>query len=173
MGSTRFGSQDPEYNTQAEYYKNLRGQFEGSVNQYTGNAGYQNSIEQGKQGAQTASVGAEQAAARSARTGGMSSAAASAMGSSQAAKGYYDAFGQQQNNAYQAGQANVNAYNQAMQSQGNLMQTQQKQKDAEYNRAWGNVGNGLGIAGSFISMFSDSNLKNYYKISEKYKKDKE
>lgn len=170
MGSTRFGSQDPEYNTQADYYKNLRGQYEGSLNKYTGNAGYQNSLEQGKVGANIASIGAEQSAARTARTSGMSSAAASAMGGSQAAKGYYDAFGQQQNAAYQAGLSNVQGYNQAMQNQQNLMQMQQKQKDAEYNRAWGNVGNSLGIAGSFISAMSDSTLKNYYKISEKYKR---
>lgn len=170
MGSTRFGSQDPEYNTQANYYKSLRGQYGDSLNNYTGNAGYQNSLEQGKIGAQTASIGAEQSAARTARTGGMSAASASAMGSSQAAKGYYDAFNQQQNAAYQSGLSNVQGYNQAVQNQGNLMQTQQKQKDSEYNRSWGNLGNGLGITGSFFSAMSDSNLKNYYKISEKYKR---
>lgn len=170
MGSTRFGSQDPEYNTQANYYKNLRGQYENSLNKYTGNAGYQNSIEQGKIGANIASIGAEQSAARTARTGGMSAASASAMGGSQAAKGYYGAFGQQQGAAYQAGLSNVQGYNQEMQNQINLMQTQQKQKEGEYNRAWGNVGNSLGIAGSFMSAMSDATLKNYYKISEKYKR---
>ena len=170
MGSTRFGSQDPEYNTQAEYYKSLRGQYDDSLNKYTGNAGYQNSLEQGKIGAQTASVGAEQAAARTARTGGMSAASSSAMGSAQGAKGYYDAFNQQQNAAYQSGLSNVQGYNQAMSNQLGLMETQQKEKDAEYNRAWGNVGNTLGIVGSFISAASDANLKNYYKISEKYKR---
>lgn len=172
MGSTRWGSKDQEYDTQLNYYKNLRGQSENSLNNYTGNAGYQNSLEQGKIGAQTASIGAEQAAARTARTGGMSSAAASTMGGAQAARGYYDAFGQQQNAAYQSGLSNVQGYNQAMQNQGNLMQQLQRQKDSEYNRAWGNVGNVLGIAGSITSAISDSNLKNYYKISEKYKKER-
>ena len=100
----------------------------------------------------------------------MSAASASAMGGSQAAKGYYGAFGQQQGAAYQAGLSNVQGYNQEMQNQINLMQTQQKQKEGEYNRAWGNVGNSLGIAGSFMSAMSDATLKNYYKISEKYKR---
>jgi len=172
MGRTRFGSRDPEYNTQARYYKNLRGQYEDSLSNYTGNTGYQNSLEQGRIGADLMSQGTANKAAATAKSSGLSAASAARAGADSAANGYYDAFGQQQGAAYQAGLANVQGYNQAMQNQGNLMQTQQKQKDAVYNRAWGNVGNSLGIVGSFISAMSDSTLKNYYKISEKYKKER-
>ena len=170
MGSTRFGSQDPEYNTQANYYKNLRGQYDDSLNRYTGNAGYQNSVNQASYGANLASQGATRKAASMASTAGLTKSAAAARGAEAASQGYYDAFGQQQGAAYQSGLSNVQGYNQEMQNQIGLMQTQQKQKDAEYNRAWGNLGNGLGIAGSFISAMSDATLKNYYKISEKYKR---
>ena len=167
MGSTRrMSSADPEYNAQAAYYKNLRGQYEDSLSNYTGNAGYQNSVNQATYGANLASQGAARKASSMASTAGLTKSAAAARGAEAASQGYYNAFGQQQNAAYQSGLANVQGYNQAMQNQGNLMQMQQQQKDAEYNRAWGNVGNSLGIAGSFISAMSDANLKNYYKISE-------
>lgn len=172
MGSTRMGSADPEYNAQAKYYNNLRSQYEDSLNNYTGNTGYQNSVNQAAYGANMASQGAARKASSMASTAGLTKSAAAARGAEAASQGYYNAFGQQQGAAYQAGLANAQGYNQEMQNQIGLMQTQQKQKEAEYNRAWGNVGNALGIAGSFVSAMSDSTLKNYYKISEKYKKER-
>lgn len=172
MGSSRMGSADPEYNTQARYYKNLRSQYEDALSNYTGNAGYQNSVNQAAYGANMASQGAARKASSMASTAGLTKSAAAARGAEAASQGYYDAFGQQQNAAYQSGLSNVQGYNQEMQNQLGLMQTQQKQKEAEYNRSWGNVGNSLGIAGSFISAMSDATLKNYYKISEKYKKER-
>ena len=168
MGSTRFGSNNPEYNSAAEDWQRAYDQTSAAIDKYRGNAGYQNSLEQGKIGAQTASVGAEQSGARTARTGGMSAAAASAMGSSQGAKGYYDAFNNQQQIASDFGNKYVDARMEGLQALNNRMSQALQHKDQTYNMAWGNVANTMGIIGTAIK--SDATLKNYYKISEKYKR---
>lgn len=170
MGS-KFGSQDSRTNTQNKYNDQLRQQNLNAINQYTGNAGYLNSINQGAMGAAYASQGAASQAAGAARTAGMSKAEAASVGADAAAQGYYNAFAGQQGAASNAGNSAVSSTGQAQQNQLNRTQLSMQQKDAEYNRAWGNVGNALGIAGSMVSMFSDSNLKTYYKLSSKYKRE--
>ena len=150
MGSTRWGSNSPEYNKSARKSYEYQDQLQGSINNYSGNAGYQNSLEQGKIGAQTASIGAEQAAARTARTGGMSSAAASTMGGAQAAKGYYDAFNQQQNNAYQSGIANIQGKNSLVQNQNQLSQLALQHKKDTYAYSWNNMRFALNSAGDLL-----------------------
>lgn len=150
MGSTRWGSNNPEYNRSSKKAYEYQDQLQNSINNYSGNAGYQNSLEQGKIGAQTASIGAEQSAVRTARTGGMSSAAASTMGGAQAAKGYYDAFGQQQNAAYQSGIANIQGRNSLVQNQNQLSQLALQHKKDTYAYSWNNMRFALNSAGDIM-----------------------
>lgn len=172
MGSKRFGSNNPEYNSAASNWQRAYDATSDAVNKYTGNAGYQNSIEQGKIGADYASRGAAINALGAARSAGVSKSRAATMGAEQGAKGYYDAFNSQQQQAGSLGTATVNAQNQLLQSDRDRMQSALQHKQDTYNYAWGNIGNTLGIFGSITSAMSDSNLKNYYNISEKYKRKK-
>ena len=66
----------------------------------------------------------------------------------------------QQNMAQQSGQA-------ALGASGTQLSAGQNEGQAEYERKWGNWGNGLGIAGSFLKSFSDENLKHYRECSKK------
>ena len=62
--------------------------------------------------------------------------------------------------AQQSGQA-------ALGASGTQMGAAQTEGQAEYDRTWGNWGNGLGIAGGFVNAFSDENLKHYKECSKK------
>ncbi len=66
----------------------------------------------------------------------------------------------QQNMAQQSGQAAVGA-------SGTQLSAGQSEGQAEYDRTWGNWGNGLGIAGSTLKAFSDEDLKHYKECSKK------
>ena len=66
----------------------------------------------------------------------------------------------QQNMAQQSGQA-------ALGAGGTVMGAQQTEGQAQYDRTWGNWGNGLGIAGSVLKSFSDEKLKKYRECSKK------
>ena len=47
------------------------------------------------------------------------------------------------------------------------MSAGQQEGQAEYDRTWGNWGNGLGIGGSVLKAFSDEDLKHYRECSKK------
>ena len=66
----------------------------------------------------------------------------------------------QQTMAQQSGQA-------ALGASGTQLSAGQNEGQAEYERTWGNWGNGLGIGGSFLKAFSDENLKHYRECSKK------
>ena len=66
----------------------------------------------------------------------------------------------QQNMAQQSGQA-------ALGAGGTVMGAQQTEGQAQYDRTWGNWGNGLGIAGGLLKTFSDEDLKKYRECSKK------
>lgn len=171
MGSN-FSSNNPEYNSAADNWQKAYDQTSAAIDKYRGNAGYQNSLSQGRVGADIMSQGAANKAAATAKSSGLSAASAARAGSDSAANGYYDAFNNQQQIASDFGNKYVDARMEGMQALNNRMNQALQHKDQTYNMAWGNLANGLGIAGSFISAMSDSNLKNYYKISEKYKKER-
>ena len=168
MGSTRFGSNNPEYNSAASNWQNAYDQTTAAIDKYRGNAGYQNSLEQGATGANFASQGAARKASSMASTAGLTKSAAASMGSEAAAGGYYDAFNNQQQIASDFGNKYVDARVEAMQALNSRMSQALQHKDQTYNMAWGNAANVMGIIGTAIK--SDATLKNYYKISEKYKR---
>jgi hypothetical protein len=71
-----------------------------------------------------------------------------------------------QNQAQQQG-AMQNAGNSAVSAAGTGMGAAQQEGQAEYDRKWGNWGNGLGIGGSLVKTFSDEDLKHYRECSKK------
>jgi len=169
---TQFSSSNPEYNSAASNWQRAYDQTSAAIDKYRGNLGYQNSLGQGAMGANFASQGAARKASSMANTAGLTKSAAAARGAEAASQGYYDAFNNQQQIASDFGNKYVDARMESMQALNNRMNQALQHKDQTYNMAWGNLANGLGIAGSFISAMSDSTLKNYYKISEKYKKER-
>lgn len=120
------------------------------ANQYTGNAGYENALNQAYKGAQTTANQAGAAARTSARNSGMSKAQAAAMGANQAANAYGNNFNTQQSMANTAG---MNAL-QANQAVGNM---QNALYGNQFNRGqygMNMLGSGLQAAGNVITGFT-------------------
>lgn len=152
--SKNMSSNNSGYNSAAKEYKKLQAQ-------YTGNAGYENSLKQAGKGAsvQAANTRAEQQTAM--RNAGRSSNAAAILAANNVANNYNQAFQGQQNMAYNAGTDKLN-------SQGQYMGSQQTEGQNRYNRAWGNLGAGTGIFGSVmggIASISDEKCKDAVKLT--------
>ena len=150
MGSTRWGSNSPEYNKSARKLYEYQDQLQNSINNYSGNAGYQNSLEQAAYGANIASQGATRKAASMASTAGLTKSAAAARGAEAASQGYYDAFNQQQNNAYQSGIANIQGSNNIIQNQNQLSQLALQHKKDTYAYSWNNMRFAINSAGDLL-----------------------
>lgn len=187
-------------NMDASLYKNAalvyadqankdRNSLNSASNKYTGNAGYQNSINQGKIGAQEAAKGAQAQSSTAARNSGMTKSQAAAMGSQQNATSYLNSFSDQQNRAYQAGMDNVSVQkgklDNSTAAMNSFASTAAGQKQAEQNYGKDLLGAGLTAVGSAVAAASDHNLKenivdvstsaasdkldNYRKVSKKVK----
>lgn len=164
-----------------------RNSLNSASDKYTGNTGYQNSLNQGKIGAQEAAKGAQAQSSTAARNSGMTKSQAAAMGSQQNAASYLNSFSDQQNKAYQAGMDNVSVQKGKLDNSTNSMNSfanayagqQQAQTNAQNNL----IGAGLAAAGSMAAAVSDHNLKedvvnvssntdrldNYKRLSKKVK----
>ena len=137
-----------------------------AANQYAGNAGYQNTINQGLQGA---AVTANQAGAQSqkaARNAGMSKAQAAAIGSAQAANQYGNNFANQQNLAQNSGNTAITSAQGLTSSSLSGAQLSSSEKQNEYNRAANNasmiadtVGSVAGGVAGALTGLSDERLK--------------
>lgn len=175
-------------------YNSAQSSYMSAINNETGDAGYakafragvtnstyQNALANSEakkyagEQARANAAGAQAQATTAARAAGMNKAQAAMMGAQQNANAYQNAYG----NAYntQLGLANNNIMGQQASRQqasgqlvggyGTNMSAQQQEGQAEYDRKWGNWGNGLGIAGSLLKPFSDENLKHYKECSKK------
>lgn len=132
--------------------------------QYAGNAGYNNAINQGLQGAAVTAGQAGQQATQAARNAGMTKGRAANLGASQAANAYGNNFANQQGMAMQSGQNAINA-NQAITSgYGTLANQALNEQNARFNRAGqaiGTIGNVVGNIGQgLVGLLSDENMKN-------------
>ena len=85
------------------------GRTQNLADQYTGNRGYANSLEQAQQGAGKLANAVVGQSTNAARGAGMSKAQAAQMGNQMANQNYANAFGQQQSNAMGLGQNAVTA----------------------------------------------------------------
>ena len=93
----------------SEEYQNAFNAANQNINQYTGNQGYANSLEQAGIGAGKLANQAVGSGISGARSAGMSKAQAAQMGNQMANQMYANAFGQQRSNAMGLGQNAVTA----------------------------------------------------------------
>lgn len=161
-----------------------RNSLNSASDKYTGNAGFQNSINQGKIGAQEAAKGAQAQSSTAARNSGMTKSQAAAMGSQQNASSYLNSFSDQQNKAYQAGMDNVSVQkgklDNSTASMNSFANAYAGQQQAQTNAQNNLIGAGLAATGSAVSALSDCNLKenvvdvsdrldNYKRLSKRVK----
>lgn len=161
-------------NVDADFYKSAalvhadqankdRNALNNASNQYTGNEGYQNSLNQGKIGAQEAAKGAQAQASTAYRNTGMTKSQASAMAGQQNATAYLNSLSDQQTKAYQAGMDNVSVQKGKLDTSTNAMNSFANayggQKQAESNFHKDIAGAGATAIGSAVAALSDHNLK--------------
>lgn len=136
--------------------------------------------------AEAAATHTQGQATTAARSAGMNKAQAAMLGSQQNANAYQNAYA----NAYnqQLGLSNANTQNSIanysnnmnnqqatmanmgnanINAKGQYLAAAQQAGQQEYENKWGNVGNTLGLIGSFIKPFSDEKLKHYRECSKK------
>lgn len=157
-----------------QYYKDQYAKYQAASDEYnriakenSGEEGYRKSYQTGKRDAAELTDAQAGKAANQAETAyrraGLSRAESAALAGGQNAQAYQNNYGQNfqnQQNQMNAQQANrVNAASNYANQQGQMTQMQQQEGQNEFDRKWGNWGNGLGIAGNFLKMASDSRLK--------------
>lgn len=122
------------------------GQTQNLANQYTGNEGYENSLEQAGVGAGKIANAAVGQATSGARSAGMSKAQAAQMGMQNANNAYANAFTGQQGVAQNMGQNAISAQQGITSAQQSQAGQAAAEKQNEYNRARQNaniVGSGI------------------------------
>ena len=151
-----------EYKQGMSQYGNALSNQQQAVNKYAGNTGYQNALEQAKQGAAMSAGLAGQQAQQAARNAGMSKAQAAMLGANQAASAYGSNFGNQQAMASNMGNQAISG------AQGITGATQfipsmaQAEKQNQYNRATQNlatIGQIAGNIGGALVGLSDERMK--------------
>lgn len=148
-----------------EEFESAQKKYNDLLNQYTGNAGYQNSLNQAGKGAAVESQAAGAQTQGQARQAGMSKSQAAAMGANTASEQYGKSFTGQQTNA-------ANMGTNAVTNQGTAVTNEQTEGNNRYNRAWGNVGGiAQGVGGAvnnatkIIPGLSDETAKNAVKLT--------
>lgn len=126
-------------------YQNAMELYNQYKNMYTGEEGYNKSLALGQKGAAQVAQGQQAASTTAARNAGLNRSAAAMLGSQQNAAAYGNAMQNQQGMASQMLGNRLN-------TQGNIVSSAQAEGQNEYDRAWGNVGNALGIAGAGVQI---------------------
>lgn len=125
------------------------------ANQYTGNEGYENSLNQALKGSEVVANNAGNSARTSARNSGMSKAQASALGANQSSNAYGNNFTNQQSLANQSGLNALNS-NQSIANMQNTLYGNQFNK-GQYNMNL--LGSGLQAVGTLATGLSDERCK--------------
>lgn len=151
-----------EYTQGIKQYGNALTNQQGAVNKYTGNTGYQNALEQAKQGAAMTAGLAGQQSQQAARNAGMSKAQAAMMGANTAASAYGNNFNNQQNMAMNAGNSAVSGLQGVTGATQFLPSSAMQEKNNQYNRATQNlatIGQIAGNIGGALVGLSDERMK--------------
>jgi len=136
-------------------YEQSRAKYNALLNAYTGTTGYNTSLENAQKGASLVAQNTASQTKAAARNAGLSKSAAAALGQSNVAKAYGDAFSTQQSNAQKAGED-------AVTGQAATLSADSNEGNNKYNRSWGNVSAGVGAAGTALqsaALMSDENSK--------------
>ena len=151
-----------EYTQGMNQYGNALTNQNQAVNKYTGNTGYQNTLEQAKQGAAMTAGLAGQQAQQAARNAGMSKAQAAMMGANQAASAYGNNFANQQNMAAGLGSQAVSGAQGVTSATQFVPSSAMQEKQNQYNRATQNlatIGQVAGNIGGAMVGLSDERMK--------------
>ena len=124
----------PEYKNAFSAANESIDETQKKANQYTGNEGYANTLEQAGKGAGTIANQAVGAATSGARNAGMSKAQAAQMGMQNANNAYANAFTGQQNVAQGMGQNAISAQQGITSAQQGQAGQAASEKQAQYNR---------------------------------------
>lgn len=136
-----------------EKYEDAKSKYQALASMYTGNSGYQNSLNNAAKGSTAISEGVASQTKAAARNAGLSKSAAAALGQSNVQKAYTDAFTGQQENAYKAG---TDAANSAK----DVMSNEVTEGNNRYDRAAGNTTAAVQGAGTLASaLLSDETMK--------------
>lgn len=144
--ATKQGESSPEYKNAFNAANESIDKTQGNVNQYTGNEGYENSLEQAGVGAGRIANAAVGQATSGARSAGMSKAQAAAMGNQNANQAYANAFQNQQANAMNMGQNAISAQQGITSAQQSQAGQAASEKQAGYNRKKDTFQTASGIA---------------------------
>lgn len=151
-----------EYKQGMSQYGNALTNQQQQVGKYTGNQGYQNALEQAKQGAAMTAGLAGQQAQQAARNAGMSKAQAAMLGANQAASAYGNNFNTQQNAAANMGNQAVYGAQGVTSATQFVPQMAAQEKNNQYNRATQNlatIGQVAGNIGGTLVGLSDERMK--------------
>lgn len=136
-----------------EKYEDAKSKYQALASMYTGNSGYQNSLNNAAKGSTAISEGVASQTKAAARNAGLSKSAAAALGQSNVQKAYTDAFTGQQENAYKAGTDAANAAKE-------VMSNEVTEGNNRYDRAAGNTTAAVQGAGTAASaLLSDETMK--------------
>lgn len=136
-------------------YKSAFNNINNGINNYSGNAGYENSLNQAKIGAGTIANDIGAKAAQASRNAGLSKAQAAALGSSSAATNYANNLNSQQQNVMSLGNQNVaNSLAQA-----NLASAEKQNSFNRANQNLNTITNLAGNLGSTLTALSDERCK--------------
>ena len=128
------GESSPEYKNAFNAANESVNKQQQLADQYTGNAGYENSLQQAGEGAGRIANAAVGQATSGARNAGMSKAQAAAMGNQTANQAYANAFQNQQANAMNMGQNAISAQQGVTSAQQTQAGQAASEKQAGYNR---------------------------------------
>lgn len=159
-----------EYKSAMANYNRLNKQYEELINKYTGNEGYDNSIQQAVKGAGVMAQNQAAQTQSAARNAGMNKAQAAAMGASGINANYANNFNTQQTNALNSGVNALNTTQQAGSNYLNYANTEANEENARWDRKnaqWNVFSNSLGSIGQGVgsgltgaaAMFSDERCK--------------
>lgn len=164
--SANMSSTNTDYNSAYANYQNAMQNYKDTANKFTGESGYQKTLEQGSKGANVTAGGVQQQAQNAYRSAGMNKAQAANLAAGQGASAYQNSFENQQQSAANQNANAVTAAGNTANQRSTAVQMQQQEGQNKYNRSWGNFGNTLGIVGSFVNSASDERLKESVKISD-------
>lgn len=143
-------------------YDSSRKKYQEKIDQYTGNAGYKNSLAQAGEGAQAFANNIVAQQKNALRNAGQTNSAAAILAANNVAQQYANQLSNQQNMA-------ANMGNQAVSAQGQNASLNLQGDQQRYQNNWNNVGQGLQLAGTAaqtIGALSDEKCKDKINLTK-------
>ncbi len=162
-------SVNDKYSSAMKSYNQALKNLGSKIEDYSGEKGYGKAMELASRGANVYAGDIKRQATNAARASGLNKYQAAALGAMQGAGAYANALQGQQNQATNQLQSQLSNLNALASQRANQVGYGQTEGQNEYNRAWGNIGNTMGVMGSFAKgagVLSDARMKTGCNISE-------